>query len=538
MSDKAHCEEKNMDYKELMKDCVYYINNHLEEKHDAERLGKIYSCKGEFLSWMFQCFYKESLEDYLERLNEIPNFDSGGDVHKNFPEKRNTGNRRVRITYTNLEPFFIEAHPVIQNMDDVDRPIDAAMRKYKRDSEEALYALWWHDEDYDSRYMQGKALAQKAEQEEQEETEIISVPAGKYAVFSIGKYGLENDLAEEMKYLIHYAYLKWIPRNAHRVDLQGYSFEQVKDGHVYYYLALLEKEKEEPLSTVYGVDSWTRYINENIFSNLTTDSLAKKFNYSSTHFKRVFRAYYNMSVSDYIRKRKLTLIAAGIRGGLDYGIAAEMYGYKTYAGFKKAFEKEFNMSPAIYSKGVFSTINLADYYAERKDCLKLSIVDLKSIHMIGHTVFPSRGSDMDIAAQVNYWVGKDFPCLENTRYSCNVEQREDKIALWYPEEETGDIEYILGPVVKEFTEDIPENMKQVTLEGGRYAIFETEKYSDEDDIAETLRMYTRCVFYGWVKEHRECVDLSRITFERYVNSKIYLYVPLKKTKRDREIWKR
>lgn len=67
-----------MDYKELMKDCVYYINNHMEEKHEADHLGKIFSCKGEYLSWMFQCYYKESLEEFLGRLNQIPNFDLGG----------------------------------------------------------------------------------------------------------------------------------------------------------------------------------------------------------------------------------------------------------------------------------------------------------------------------------------------------------------------------------------------------------------------------------------------------------------------------
>lgn len=185
------------------------------------------------------------------------------------------------------------------------------------------------------------------------------MPAGRYVVFSVGKYKGEGGLAEEMKHLIHYAYLKWIPQNEWRVDLQGYSFECVQDG--------------------------TEYINDNTFSNLTTESLAKKFHYSCTHFKRVFRNYYNMSVSDYIRKRKLTLIAEEIRGGVDYVAAAQMYGYKTYAGFKKAFEKEFNMSPAIYSKGVFSTVNLEEYYTERRDHLKLIIVNLRELKMIGHT---------------------------------------------------------------------------------------------------------------------------------------------------------
>lgn len=523
-----------MKYVELMRDCASYIIKHRNDRYDIEELGRIFSCKGEYLSWMFQCYYKETLESFLNRIYDLPQIDLEWDARQFLPEGRYTGDRRFRVTYDRLNAFHIAAKPVIHNMNDLERPVDAAMQNYEisLDKEEGCYTLWWHDENYDSLYMQG-TVAKKNNKDD--DTEIIAVSSSKYAIFSMTRYDGEQNLTEDMKYLIHYVYSKWVPRNAHKIDMQGYNFEYVKDGRVYYYLALLDREKETPENTVYGVDVWTQYINENIFSNLTTESLARRFNYSATHFKRVFRNYYNMSVSDYIRKRRLTFIAASIRGGLDYSIAAEMHGYKTYAGFKKAFEKEFNMSPATYSKGVFSTINLAEYYHERRDRLQLCIVDLKSIHMIGHTVFPSKGADIDIAAQVNYWVGRDFPCLENTRFSSNVERREDKIALWYTEENTGNIEYILGPVVKEFSEDIPENMKRVTLEGGRYAIFETENYSDEDDIAETLRMYTRCVFYGWVKEHRECVDLSRVTFERYVNGKIYLYVPLKKVKVDWEL---
>lgn len=80
-----------MNYKELMNDCVSYINTHLTEKLSVEKLGKIYSCKGEYLSWMFQCYYKETLENY-EKI-----------------------------------------------------------------------ALWWHDEDYDYRYMQGELKNQSEE---------------------------------------------------------------------------------------------------------------------------------------------------------------------------------------------------------------------------------------------------------------------------------------------------------------------------------------------------------------------------------------
>ena len=147
--------------------------------------------------------------------------------------------------------------------------------------------------------------------------------------------------------------------------------------------------------------------------------------------------------------------------------------------------------------------------------------------MIGHSVIEADGGDADLPAQVCYWLDKDFPCLENTRFSCNKERREEKIALWFHISEKENVDYILGPVVDDFEDDIPEEMIPVTVKGGKYAMFESNKPSDKDDLAETLRMFTRCAFYGWIKEHEDMVDLTRITFERYIDNKIYLYVPIK-----------
>lgn len=283
----------------------------------------------------------------------------------------------------------------------------------------------------------------------------------------------------------------------------------------------------EKTQKIYSVDSWTNYIDEHITENLTTPALAETFHYSPTHFRRVFRYYYKMSVSDYIRKRRLQLAAEDIRNGVKCKDTAKKYDFSTYAGFSRAFQKEFNMTPQAYSKSIFEVVDLAKYYEEYKDSLIVKYIEIKEIKMIGHPVVESTNEDADIPAQVCYWMDKDFPCLENTRFSCNVQRREEKIACWYHVPEHKYIEYILGPVVEEFEDDIPKEMIKMNIEGGLYAVFETEKESDKDDFVETLRKYTRCVFYGWIKEFRERVDLDRITFERYIDNKVYFYVPIK-----------
>lgn len=103
------------------------------------------------------------------------------------------------------------------------------------------------------------------------------------------------------------------------------------------------------------------------------------------------------------------------------------------------------------------------------------------------------------------------------------EKGRDKIALWYQEKEN--TEYILGPIVESF-DNLPEDAFQVTIAAGRYAVFESDQENDMENLPETVRMFARCVLYGWIREHRDELSLQRLTFERYTSQKMYLYVPV------------
>ena len=279
-----------------------------------------------------------------------------------------------------------------------------------------------------------------------------------------------------------------------------------------------------PDVTIYSVDTWAKYIDEHILENPTPQSLADTFCYSQTHFRHIFRLYYDIPVADYIRKRKLQRAAEELKEGKKHLDVTVKYGF-TPAGFTRAFQKEFNMTPTAYRKGTFEVLDLNKYYSEYKDYLKISFVQIKELKMVGKPILKGKGADADVAAQVDYYLKNEFPVLENTRFVHNRERREDKIAMWYQDDDLSNIEYVLGPVVDSF-DDMEEDMYAITLAEGKYAIFETTKESDMENLPDTIRMFSRCVFYGWIKENRERVDLLRYTFERYVNKKVYLYVPI------------
>ena len=50
-----------------------------------------------------------------------------------------------------------------------------------------------------------------------------------------------------------------------------------------------------------------------------------------------------------------------------------------------------------------------------------------------------------------------------------------------------------------------------------------------ENLPETVRMFARCVLYGWIREHRDMLCLQRVSFERYTDQKMYLYVPVNET---------
>lgn len=518
-----------MNYNTMMRDCARYISQHWTEDLDSVKLGQVYSYTDKYLGYLFSAYYDRPLDRYLSELKQEK--EGSAEQRCGLKDREQLKDEDIQIRYLTMEPFVLASSPILKNDREIYDPIHVASKRYQTmtelgelDAKESYISIWWHDDSYTMEPYE--AFFCKDVDSVPEDKITICVPGSDYAIFSLQEKE-EGMLAEAAKNLIHYVYGTWIPNNDDKYNRFGYEFLCYEEGKVYFFIPILEKEKQKPREAVYSIETWTKYIDEHIAMNLTTTGLAQQFHYSETHFKRIFRYYYKMSVSDYIRKRRLQFAAEQIRNGVKCAEVAARFNFKTYAGFARAFYKEFNMTPADYANNAFEVIDLAQYYKEYKDSFIITFVEIKDMYMIGHSVIEADSGDADLPAQVCYWLDKDFPCLQNTRFSCNKERREEKIALWYHVSEKENVDYILGPVVEEFGEDIPEEMIQVTVKGGKYAMFETNKTSDGDDLAETLRMFTRCAFYGWIKEHEDVVDLSRITFERYIDNKIYLYVPIK-----------
>ena len=90
------------------------------------------------------------------------------------------------------------------------------------------------------------------------------------------------------------------------------------------------------------------YIEDNLQADITAAELAEMAGFSLFHYYRLFQQATGMPVMQYILRRRLLHGVYAISKGSTRIDAALLYGFNTYAGFYKAFCREFGSTPSEY----------------------------------------------------------------------------------------------------------------------------------------------------------------------------------------------
>ena len=88
------------------------------------------------------------------------------------------------------------------------------------------------------------------------------------------------------------------------------------------------------------------YINENLASDLSIDTLADRVFLSRYHFMRLFKEQTGSTVHQYVRQKRLLYAARLIREGVPAVRAAGDAGFNDYSVFHRAFRSSFGITPA------------------------------------------------------------------------------------------------------------------------------------------------------------------------------------------------
>ena len=98
------------------------------------------------------------------------------------------------------------------------------------------------------------------------------------------------------------------------------------------------------------VNNIIHYINENLYSDLSLDSLAKIFYLSKYHLLREFKKHSGYTVHQYIHQKRLIMAKSLLKDGLTVTEVCNRCGFGDYSNFIRAFKKAFGASPKTFFK--------------------------------------------------------------------------------------------------------------------------------------------------------------------------------------------
>lgn len=90
------------------------------------------------------------------------------------------------------------------------------------------------------------------------------------------------------------------------------------------------------------------YIEDNLQAEITAAELAEQAGFSLFHYYRLFQQATGLPVMQYIQRRRLLHGVYAMKQGVSKVDAALGYGFDTYAGFYKAFCREFGATPSAF----------------------------------------------------------------------------------------------------------------------------------------------------------------------------------------------
>lgn len=92
------------------------------------------------------------------------------------------------------------------------------------------------------------------------------------------------------------------------------------------------------------------YIEDNLQAEISAAELADMAGFSLFHFYRLFQQATGLPVMQYVLRRRLLHGVYAMKQGNTKIDAALLYGFDTYAGFYKAFIREFGVTPSAFLK--------------------------------------------------------------------------------------------------------------------------------------------------------------------------------------------
>lgn len=255
------------------------------------------------------------------------------------------------------------------------------------------------------------------------------------------------------------------------------------------------------------------YLENNLTSDIDTKKLAKTLGLNDFIMQRVFSIVTGITISEYVRKRRLSLAYEELKLSNDKIIdIAIKYGYESSISFARSFKKEFGITPSKVKKSsentykMFPRINFSSSY-QNKDIINYSIKQINGFNIYGKTVSAKTFDDL------HYKIRKLYNEIK-TDGTYELFKENGLYALTYYDSEP--LAYLVGSKLKD------NKLESCKIKKGEYAIFEVGS-NNQKDIIKTIKFINEI----WYESSKlEINDEPYI--EYYKEDNCFILVPLEK----------
>ena len=208
------------------------------------------------------------------------------------------------------------------------------------------------------------------------------------------------------------------------------------------------------------------YIENHLADKISISQAAMLATESKQGFIKLFRSLTNMTVSEYIRKRRLSLAVDDLRSGVKVIDVAVKYGWNSADAFSRAFALQHNITPT-QARNIESTVNIYpplsfQIIIKGAEKMRMTIKTVDEFEVYGVTEHFGGASDERFEKERAMW---DENYDNIPKRICN-----GYIGTWYGVWKDGNYSITRMKSDTEY-----DNLERIVIPGGQYAVFTSER---------------------------------------------------------------
>lgn len=273
---------------------------------------------------------------------------------------------------------------------------------------------------------------------------------------------------------------------------------------------------------------------DNLLEDITIEQIAMQAHSSPYHFQRTFSILTDMTVGDYLRRRRLTLAAHEL-ASTDTKIIdiALKYGYETPEAFAKAFRKQHRLSPSDVRNhiGELQSYNRLIIQVNLKgvEPMKYRIVERSSFKVVGVKREFSMHNGENFAGIPLFWQEANKDGTTDHLFKINNGEIKGVLGVIVDKNNMGTmLEVIDYWVCTELVGETPESLEELDIPASRWAVFEVHGPMP-DAIQTTLKKILTEWFPSNAYEHAGTPELEVYSGEDPFSPDYYseIWIPVK-----------